>query len=262
MVSRSSAMVSSRVASPSRETAGLTPGGHAPGATQSPPSPRVCPVTIRNLATRNACPCTVVLWLMSTPIAHVFPCAGGCGATVNCWPYQASHKRCPACLLVHRQQRGRAVAATHPKAAIGDRKQRTVRGCSYWWVFTADGWKAEHREVWEQTRGVVLTSAEVVHHIDHDGLNNDPANLKHYPSKGEHLSAEHSADGVRVRMAGYPICGCGKRTAYGSTECWPCWSKSQTCPACKREGRKMATRAMCHGCYKRHRSSKPRPVST
>jgi hypothetical protein len=215
------------------------------------------------VSTSRCCLCTVVLCRMPTPPAHhVYRCAGECGKFVNCWPYQAKHKLCPACLKAHRQRRGLAVAETHPKASIGDRRKRTIRGTTYWWVFTAAGWRAEHRMVWEQTHGRRLTSAEVIHHIDHDGLNNDPANLRWYPSKGAHLAAEHSAEGVRARMAGYPVCGCGERTAYGSTECWKCWSKSQTCPTCKREDRKMAKRDMCHGCYKRHRSSKPRPVST
>lgn len=111
----------------------------------------------------------------------------------------------------------------------------------------------EHRLVMEDTIGRRLHSAEVVHHIDHDSLNNDPGNLELCANRGRHLADHHSADGVRARIEGYPVCACGKRTAYGSTQCRACWAMSQTCPTCGREGRKMATRAMCHGCYKAHR---------
>lgn len=45
---------------------------------------------------------------------------------------------------------------------------------------------AEHRFVVEQRLGRSLGSNEVVHHIDHDGLNNDPDNLI-VMSPGEHM---------------------------------------------------------------------------
>ena len=44
----------------------------------------------------------------------------------------------------------------------------------------------EHRIVAEQMLGRPLAPDEVVHHIDGDGLNNDPENLMVLPSQAEH----------------------------------------------------------------------------
>ncbi len=142
-----------------------------------------------------------------------------------------------------------------------------MRGLPYAQVYRPDhphapksGWVMGHRLAWEAAHGRTLAPSEVVHHIDHDTLNNDAGNLRAYPSKGAHLAAEHSADGVAARMRSYPTCGCGARMAHGADECWSCWRQSQTCPTCQRPARKMATRATCHGCYKHQRLA--RPVST
>ena len=118
----------------------------------------------------------------------------------------------------------------------------------------------QHRIVMSLEIGRPLTRAEVVHHRNGDTLDNRLENLELMASRGRHLTEKHSAEGVRARMAGYPSCEvCGNRTAYGSTVCWPCWSRSQTCPVCGRPDRKMARRDICHGCYKRlrrHRKAK------
>ena len=150
--------------------------------------------------------------------------------------------------------------ASNKPQPVGTRKVRKFRKSSYWMVYRPDHpdaplkfWMMEHRLVMEAKIGRRILPAEVVHHIDHDSLNNDPSNLALYASKGQHLAIEHSAEGVEARMAGYPICACGKRTAYGSVECWKCWCRSQTCPVCERPDRKMARRDICHGCYKRLR---------
>jgi len=199
------------------------------------------------------------------------PCAR-CGADIECWPFRAGKAVCPECLHVIRVENGRRVGAGQ-RPEIGAVKERAFRGSRYRLVFRPDhprttkrGWMMEHRLVMEAKIGRLLTRAEVVHHIDHNTLNNSPCNLKLYPSKGAHLAAEHSADGVDARTAGYPTCErCGKRAAYGETVCWSCWKQSQTCPTCGRPDRKMARRDMCHGCYKRLRVSEGRyhrrPVS-
>lgn len=46
----------------------------------------------------------------------------------------------------------------------------------------------EHRLVAERVLGRYLTRDEVVHHIDDDPANNDPANLIVYPTNGHHLA--------------------------------------------------------------------------
>lgn len=209
---------------------------------------------------------------MKPPAHHVFPCAR-CGVvSVNCWPSEAPHRLCPACLAEHRRERGQSVASGQ-RPNVGTAKIRSFRGRRYRMVYRPDhpdtpgnGWMMEHRLVMESMLGRRLAPTEVVHHIDENGLNNDPANLVLVDSKGAHLAAHHSAEGVRVRMAGYPSCErCGARTEYGSTLCWKCWSVSQTCPVCGRPNRKMARRDICHGCYKSLRRKRAhdalRPVS-
>jgi len=143
---------------------------------------------------------------------------------------------------------------------VGSTKVRRFRGRPYRVVYRPDhpdapqgGWMMEHRLIMESTLGRRLSPIEVVHHEDRDSLNNDPNNLELIASRGIHLGEHHSAEGVAARMAGYPVCGCGRRTAYGETTCWKCWSQSQTCPTCERTNRKMAIREACHGCYKRIR---------
>lgn len=189
-----------------------------------------------------------------------FPCAR-CGVPIFCWRHRAGKSVCTDCLSAIRSENGKRRAAMTPPPPVGTTKVRTFRGRSYRVTYRPDhpntpkgGWMMEHRLVMEATIGRLLQSAEVVHHINHDSLDNRPDNLELCASKGRHLAAHHSADGVAARMAGYPSCSkCGSRTAYGRTVCAPCERQSMTCPTCNRPGRKMATRQMCHGCYKQHR---------
>ena len=172
------------------------------------------------------------------------------------FPSQQGRRRCPACLFALRSEIGRR-NRERKRPAVGARKTRAYSGTTYAFVYQpehpdapGDGWMLEHRLVMESVIGRRLLPVEVVHHLDHNGLNNDPGNLFLEESRGAHLARHHSAEGVAVRMAGYPVCACGARTAYGEQTCWRCWSKSQTCPTCHRPDRKMARRDMCHGCYK------------
>lgn len=54
-----------------------------------------------------------------------------------------------------------------------------------------DGYVMEHRLVMAQRCGFLLMRSEVVHHLDHDPLNNIPGNLELWPSNASHKSAEH-----------------------------------------------------------------------
>lgn len=48
------------------------------------------------------------------------------------------------------------------------------------------GWQLEHRVVAAEMLGRPLDDEEVVHHLDHDKQNNDPANLYVFVSQSEH----------------------------------------------------------------------------
>jgi hypothetical protein len=49
--------------------------------------------------------------------------------------------------------------------------------CGYKYISVGGAGIAEHRHVVEQQLGRKLKQGEVVHHVDHNPLNNDPANL-------------------------------------------------------------------------------------
>jgi hypothetical protein len=70
------------------------------------------------------------------------------------------------------------------KVEIGSRYFNTAR--KRWVIKTEDGWIEEHRYVMEKSLGRKLTKNEIVHHIDHDKLNNDISNLE-LTSRSEHM---------------------------------------------------------------------------
>ena len=53
-----------------------------------------------------------------------------------------------------------------------------------------DGYIMEHRLIVAQLLGRYLKRSEVVHHIDHDPTNNDPANLMLFSSNTAHKKYE------------------------------------------------------------------------
>jgi hypothetical protein len=59
------------------------------------------------------------------------------------------------------------------------------------------GYILEHRLVAEKSIGRPLLPGEVVHHLDHNPLNNDPANLEVLPSQSEHMK-RHRAEEERA----------------------------------------------------------------
>ena len=52
-------------------------------------------------------------------------------------------------------------------------------------------WEREHRVVAPYALGRLLKDEEVVHHIDGNGTNNDPTNLKVFANSGEHIGYHH-----------------------------------------------------------------------
>ncbi len=78
-------------------------------------------------------------------------------------------------------------AKTKRETAVA-RGHRTPHG-AYWVVMTPDGQRYEHRVIMERVIGRRLRRGEVVHHVDGDGRNNDPANLELMPSQAAHASA-------------------------------------------------------------------------
>ena len=60
--------------------------------------------------------------------------------------------------------------------------------------FIPDGCYREHRYVMMEILGRVLTSEEVVHHLDRDKFNNDPDNLLICATKAEHRRVHRRED--------------------------------------------------------------------
>jgi hypothetical protein len=65
-----------------------------------------------------------------------------------------------------------------------------------------DGYLMEHRLLMAQTVGRLLTRAEVVHHLNHDPLDNRPENLELWPTNRDHKLAEAGrfAPGAACRL--------------------------------------------------------------
>jgi hypothetical protein len=68
---------------------------------------------------------------------------------------------------------------------------------NYWYVYapehphaTRQRRVAEHRLIYEAKIGRYLLPTEVVHHIDGNPQNNDPANLQHFRTNGDHLAVD------------------------------------------------------------------------
>ena len=68
-----------------------------------------------------------------------------------------------------------------------------------------NGYVLEHRLVMAEHHGRDLTRSEVVHHHDHDPLNNAVENLKVYASHREHWMQNHAADVHSARDAAASI---------------------------------------------------------
>ena len=66
-----------------------------------------------------------------------------------------------------------------------------------------DGYIMEHRLIMANRIGRLMSRTEVVHHLDHDPLNNDPMNLELWPSNAAHKRGESGrfVEGVANRVS-------------------------------------------------------------
>lgn len=101
------------------------------------------------------------------------------------------------------------VGENNPSWKGGRMLEKKPGHTSYWLIYRPDhpfanrhGYVREHRLVMEQMLGRYLTRKEVVDHIDRDGLNNDPSNLRLFPTNAEHLAA--TLTGTRQRPRSEP----------------------------------------------------------
>lgn len=186
-----------------------------------------------------------------------------CDVMVMSYPYRAATVCCNSCR--HAVQSANGKRRTEGQAPpAGTVKVRKFRTASYRMVYRPEhpdapknGWMMEHRLIMEGVLGRRLTPSEVVHHVDHNSLNNDPANLMLCESRGAHLAEHHASEAGLVSASRRPTCTtCGARTEHGRSVCWPCEAKSGTCNECGRDGRKLAKTALCHGCYKKQRKAR------
>ena len=186
-----------------------------------------------------------------------------CDTIITAWRHRHGKSVCLPCLLAIRSASGKRRTANQTPD-IGATKVRKFRQATYRMVYQPthpnspeSGWLMEHRLVMEAAIGRHLDPAEVVHHIDHDTLNNALSNLMLCESRGKHLVEHHLRDAVQARMLSMPSCtACGAATLHGRTVCSACSRGSAACPTCGRSERKMATLTMCNGCYKAHRVAK------
>jgi hypothetical protein len=191
-----------------------------------------------------------------------------CDTMIMAWRHRDGKAVCAPCLTEIRSSNGRCRMAgqTPPIGAV---KERSFRGRMYWMIYAPDhphtsvsGWIMQHRVIMEAKLGRLLTTKEVVHHIDHNGLNNDPDNLMLCESKGKHLAEHHAQDAGFASRDTRPLCtACGSRTDHGRTLCWPCYSANGDCGRCGRSNRKLAKVGLCHGCYKTERMARKRQNS-
>ena len=73
------------------------------------------------------------------------------------------------------------------------KRSRAMRGTGEGKAYRKLLGKHEHRRIAEAILGRPLEEGEVVHHLDGNKLNNDPANLEVLPSESAHVK-EHPRD--------------------------------------------------------------------
>lgn len=111
---------------------------------------------------------------------------------------------------------------------------------TYWvWSFGRSEEVYEHRLVMERELGRQLATDEVVHHLNHDSLDNRPANLE-VMSKGRH-TALHLAENNWLP---------GKASKLPEGK----WSRRfDACVTCEKSDSRMASKGECQRCYTRRK---------
>ncbi len=95
-------------------------------------------------------------------------------------------------------------------------------------------WKYEHRIVAEQMLGRTLEPGEIVHHINHDTLDNRPENLR-VMTAGEHTILHMSITSWSIRY--------------------------ESCKECHTTDRRHESHGLCTACYQRYRSFRKRTTA-
>ena len=95
-------------------------------------------------------------------------------------------------------------------------------------------WKYEHRIVAEQMLGRTLEPDEIVHHINHDTLDNRPENLR-VMTAGEHTILHMSITSWSIRY--------------------------ESCKECHTTDRRHESHGLCTACYQRYRSFRKRTTA-
>lgn len=145
----------------------------------------------------------------------------------------------------------RRAAARAPRpdrcAPIGATRLHNSGSVVYRRIRTADGFQYEHRVVMEAVLGRKLLPTEVVHHIDHDTLNNSPDNLQ-VVTAGQHTRIHHL--GVR------PEAACNARRLNGK------WAREyDACVQCGLADSAHSFKGICNRCHGRnYRKAKGKTV--
>lgn len=153
-------------------------------------------------------------------------------------------------------------------------RHTSSRGYAFLWV-DSRGYVQEHRLVMEQMVGRRLTRQEVVHHRNHNKLDNRPENLVLVSHQAEHIRTHHTIDGWTRRWAACVECGSTARRHAAHGLCRLCddrqgkssdtfqpfltgrWSrKNDACIECGTTARRHICRGLCSFCYERQRHRK------
>lgn len=139
--------------------------------------------------------------------------------------YRPGQKIVNKILKKHIDLRGRGAPGSRNRAWKGGR--RVDKG-GYTLVYQPDhpmacsnGCVREHRLIAEKALGRFLTPTEVVHHIDDDPSNNDPANLMVYETNGRHIVETRKGKLSPGQKRGLDRARVARWNGFDSSKVWP-----------------------------------------